>query len=170
MSENAESAAPKPPAPKLVVMSRDRAESYRLKKEVPHAIVSIGAPGDKPAKLRNYRCLLGVLRLSFDDAEVKFRSRSGYENTLIDDEQAEQIIRFALGMRDRGVKLIICHCEAGISRSSATAAGLAHLFRKRTKRFFRYPYSPNALVYKKLIAAQARILRDRSVAAATTQI
>jgi hypothetical protein len=48
---------------------------------------------------------------------------------------------------------LICHCEAGISRSAGTAAALAELFGESADRFFKYPYNHNRLVYQKVLAA-----------------
>ena len=68
---------------------------------------------------------------------------------IFDETYAEQILDFVDSYRDN-IDLIVVHCEAGISRSSATAGALSLILNK-TDQYFFDNYLPNALVYRKII-------------------
>ena len=142
---------------KLVVLSRVQAEKYQIRDTVKHAIISIRGPWQAESQLRPLPGLLGVLRLVYDDVEYQ---RPNY--VLMSPEQADQVVAFADEMREKGAKIMICHCEAGICRSAATAAALCRLYDIDDDVFWERPFLPNMLVYKRVIGAILRgVLRRR---------
>jgi predicted protein tyrosine phosphatase len=92
------------------------------------AIISITTPEDdqcSPASLHedSWR---GILRLQFHDvdpsAEAKKRQR-----VLFNEQHAQEIFLFLKEQEAFGGALI-CHCEAGISRSAAVAKFIAQIY------------------------------------------
>ncbi len=66
-----------------------------------------------------------------------------------DDKDAKNIVDFVEAFKNE-VDLIVVHCEAGISRSSATAGALSLILNGSDKEFFK-GYHPNMLVYRKIL-------------------
>jgi predicted protein tyrosine phosphatase len=133
----------------LFVYSRHAVEAVRPH-EVPHAIVSITSGAADVARLRiNDQCL-GVLRLSFPDAEEP--SEAFPEAALFSSEHARQIWDFVLRHRET-VERIVVHCDAGISRSPAVAAAIARTLNGDDAEFFGGRYSPNMRVYRLLLGS-----------------
>ena len=81
-----------------------------------------------------------ILQIKFDDDEVEYR---GLE--LITDEQAEEIINFALDNIDKD---IFVNCDAGLSRSPAVVVALEEIFNNNDIRK-NYPLH-NKYVYRKI--------------------
>jgi predicted protein tyrosine phosphatase len=116
--------------------------------EVPHIIISITSMPEDLALLRANDHCRGTLRLSFLDADERSEPRVGGELFSLD--QARQIWSFVERHR-RDVQRIVVHCDAGISRSPAVAAALAHVLNGNNEEFFSGKYMPNAFVYRLLL-------------------
>ena len=70
---------------------------------------------------------------------------------LMSDEDAEKIANFVENNKN---DLIIVHCDAGISRSSAVAAAILRHYTGNDDRIFDdYSYNPNMWVYFKVLKA-----------------
>lgn len=86
-----------------------------------------------------------ILRLYFDDVDSEDKGR------LFSIEDANKIKNFIIN-RDSLVDTIICSCDAGISRSSATAAALMYWINGSDMSIWNNPrYIPNRFVYRTLI-------------------
>ena len=152
----------------ISILSRTEAEGVSAHIILPHAIISIGEPesqqGESPdqAKFANNKQRIGLLRLQFYDIDITSLTNNGYiievqkalkkyEHGLFTDEHAEQILNFVEDMKDK-IELLICHCEAGISRSSGTAAAILRILTGSDNKIFNDPkYFPNMLVYRKIL-------------------
>ncbi len=136
----------------VYVYSRSAFEAVRPH-EVPHVIVSITSAPDDLARIRhNPRCL-GVLRLSFPDAETA--SEQYAESTLFSAADADAIWRFVLEHRER-IERIIVHCDAGVSRSPAVAAALLRVLDGDDATLFGGRYRPNMRIYRMLLEDHAK--------------
>lgn len=99
-----------------------------------------------------------VLRLSFHDLDRTYPI-SGPAIVLFDQVMAKQIKDFIMmkvwthmGRHlDDSELVVVCHCEAGISRSAGVAGALAKHFNGDDSKFFKSPYLPNRLVYRTLL-------------------
>lgn len=123
-----------------------RGSAMVIAPEVPYIVISITEPESPEARLAESEQRLAVLRLQFHDTE-----RESELYLPLSSEQAEQIIAFVLANRDQ-VQRIVCHCEAGISRSAGVAAALAKWLTGEDKPFFRH-FVPNRLVYRRVLEA-----------------
>jgi predicted protein tyrosine phosphatase len=71
--------------------------------------------------------------------------------TIFNSDLAKGILDFAENWKSR-VELIVCQCDAGISRSSAAAAALSKIINGDDSWVFNSPkYVPNNLIYRTLI-------------------
>lgn len=129
----------------------------------PHIIISIltpGAPFD--AKLPISEKTRGILRLRFHDIDTEDKSEDFREyirlsnipeEELFTEDHAGQILSFVRPLIAGDLESILVHCEAGVSRSPAVAAGLAHaLFNQDPTEYFKR-YTPNKRVYVTLLKA-----------------
>ena len=111
-------------------MSQDTAERFRATE--PYVVISCLTPGARPARLRTSGFRRGVLRLNFHDVDQvapRVRRIMGKRLVLFTATQARKIVAFVRLHTERApdadpLALILCHCEAGISRSAAVAAAL----------------------------------------------
>jgi hypothetical protein len=152
----------------FLVLSRYEVESgEHIPQGVPHVVVSIGSPYDKQGRFGlllkypypqarippNPNCK-GILRLQFLDAtgrEFGHMFGIGYEEgELFNEQMARQVLKFIRGHKDK-VNLIVCHCEAGVSRSAATAAALSKCFGQSDMEFYKGRFHPNPLVYRTIL-------------------
>jgi len=119
-----------------------------------HVIISISTPYDIIPKISQNNNTIGILNLVFDDSDHKildFKEQVGRDQVLFTDEMAFCIFNFIERMKER-IEIIIVHCDAGISRSSAVAAGLALYYNKDDKWIFNSKlYYPNRFVYSKML-------------------
>jgi len=96
---------------------------------LPIALIIIDNPDDPPAEQPKWDKLVVCYRTCFYDLTPRvFRRVSGekYIDKLISNEQADELIRFAIqsSIIDK-VEMIIVSCTGGISRSPAVAAALS---------------------------------------------
>lgn len=142
--------------------------------------ISIGDPDASPPKLANKPA--HILRLMFDDItleEVRERfelpaeeklSNEGlsnmlthYNTILFDDTMADRVAAF-VSKRMVEADLIICQCERGQSRSAACAAAMMeHFYGRGNDVFDDKRYSPNKLVYQKVLEALKRHAASKDV-------
>jgi len=157
---------------KFKVLSRAEFENFISKEK--YIAISISDPDSEPVE--SQKDYTAILSLQFHDVDHRIKKQKDcklcngtgksplfpdingghcYACTdkmdikIFDETYAEQILDFINAYKDI-VDLIVVHCEAGISRSSATAAALS-LILNGEDQFFYDHYLPNALVYRKII-------------------
>lgn len=119
-----------------------------------HIIISIGDPYDRePAPIAENKSCLGILRLTFHDWDDK--QKHVIENS--DSSEAERMVFFSekdakdifnfVQSHIASIELIICQCDAGISRSAGLAAALSRILNGTDEYFFKR-YIPNSRVYR----------------------
>ena len=153
--------------------------SSRIYEEVPHVVISITSCDCDDAYLSTSVGRKDTLRLKFDDIAFsdqrlldpvgcksfmhflqenmdKLNDKEKIEAKkflhIIFNESDARIIKEFVDIWKDKVDMIICHCKAGISRSSATAAALSeYLECGSMEDYFDNPnYSPNQYVYNVL--------------------
>lgn len=138
-----------------------------LKPDVPYIIISITS--DDFPEIPNRKNCKGILRLKFDDVEEDIGKDiiEKYKLTLINEDHGKKILNFVFENLNK-VDLIVCQCDAGISRSSATAKALDKILNHDGKTEYDFnlidsifdipPFFPNKLVYRTIIREYVRIL------------
>ncbi|MFB3819096.1 MAG: hypothetical protein ACE147_15640 [Candidatus Methylomirabilales bacterium] len=140
----------------IVFASREAAQ--RFQSTEPWAAISITDPGSAPAEIACPECQ-AILRLSFSDVDHREDDRA----VVFSPAMAREILEFVQAWAPR-VRTLVIHCEAGVSRSCATAAALARLRFGDDQEFF-LRGRPNMLVYRTLLE---EALREASHEAART--
>ena len=140
----------------LVLGRRDIKYRYAAEK---HIVVSIHDPKSPKIQMFATKNRLDTLRLSFHDWDgeqlrIMYEREERPEMVFFSVEMAKQILKFVDKYSDK-VDLIVCQCEAGISRSAGIAAALSKIFNKDDEYFFKH-YIPNSLVYSQIIRAWSR--------------
>jgi predicted protein tyrosine phosphatase len=135
-----------------------RAEACHVSPEVPYIVISITTPEAPQALLAECPHRREVLRLQFHDIEEpqpELTVVSGEVVRLITEEDARSIVEFV--QKHRGsVRLIVCQCDAGMSRSAGVGAALSRWLQKEDAAFFRH-YLPNQLVYRTILGAWEKV-------------
>jgi predicted protein tyrosine phosphatase len=123
-----------------------RAEAMRVLPEEKYIHISITAPDAPEVALPENTNRLAVLRLSFHDTDTA--------SIGITQAQAEEIVAFVRKYKEHHpeVGLIVCNCEAGLSRSAGVAAALAKWLTGEDAPFFMH-FLPNSLVYRRVLEA-----------------
>lgn len=145
---------------KLIVKNKVRAISEDPGSE-PHVIISIYTPRDDPPKVKTNSNTVDILQLAFDDLDRVPEEGSAITHVLsnpvlFDSDMAEDIAEF---IERSTTNTVICHCDAGISRSAGVAAALSKFFNGTDEEYFRLKkiyekgqrYCPNRLVYLHLL-------------------
>ena len=142
----------------FAVLSRREIKNFRTDKK--HIVISVMDPGDSegPAAIPDSRKRLGVLALAFHDMDVRamglIKESKSWETrdfVFFSGETARRIAEFVRkAMAGNRLKLIVCQCEAGISRSAGIAAALAKCIDGDDRYFFKH-FIPNSLVYSLII-------------------
>jgi predicted protein tyrosine phosphatase len=149
--------------PRIAVLSRKEVEASEA--SINNIIISIRSPGER-------RAIVGgnepkdVLWLEFNDVDEQGKVWTLHGNVVkkckrFTEEEAKRVIEFVNKYKDE-VELIICHCEAGISRSAGLAAALytifgapekdAEIWAKRNE-LGQLKHHPNVHVYQTMLAA-----------------
>ena len=110
------------------------------------AVISITSSSGTPAKIEETKNLKEILFLKFDDLSKK-TDELEKKYIYFNEELAAQILAFAEKHKDT---LVVCQCEAGISRSAGVAAALANIYNASDKFYFTR-YVPNSLVYSEIL-------------------
>lgn len=150
---------------KIMIMSREKIENFaRRPFDKNTAVISITDFEWTFAELENKPEYL--LQLKCDDIDgYIFRDELGRAPTeeerrlieekyhMLSDEQAAAVAEFYKEVCDTA-QTIICQCEHGQSRSAAIAAAIAeHRNRKGIMIFSDDRYSPNKLIFRKVLKA-----------------
>mgnify|MGYP001306606723 CR=1 FL=1 len=131
---------------RIVVMGCIEAEDFEC--NVPWACISIATTEDDFVKIhRRRRC--GLLQIAFADMTQQLPGL-----ILFNSEHAHDILDFVT-LQWPQIKLLMIHCEQGLSRSPAVAAAIARLKTGKGRRFFQEPYLPNGYVYRQLLEVAA---------------
>lgn len=150
----------------IVIEGRTIAEKLAPLIILPHAIISIGEPKPwrekySPAKFTDNEKRLGLLCLEFYDIDMLSLTNVGYKHEieksggkgLFTDEQALQVVDFVNKMKGK-IEMLLCHCEAGISRSPGLGAAISLMVNGSDKKIFDNScYRPNMFVYRKILNA-----------------
>lgn len=135
--------------PRLSFLVLGRHEIETAKIDVPYAVVSVTDPEREAAILAESPNHRAILRLSFHDKSGLRAAALG--KTAMTAADAQAILDF-VSAHLHEVKLIVCQCEAGISRSAAIAAALSRILQNNDSFFFTH-YAPNDYIYKTLLKA-----------------
>jgi len=153
---------------KIVILNKLSAEKTVPNLTTPHAVISITTPDNQePAKFELNDHLKAVLYLRYYDIDfsdgnitpTRAAVLRDYGHGIFTDAQAKEVVDFIL--ENRGlVQTIICHCDAGISRSAGTGAAISLILNGSDKEIFNDKrYRPNMDVYRKVLnEAQRRAL------------
>lgn len=135
----------------FAILNRINAQIYKC--DVPHLYISMTDPEHSFAELNDNESRIDTLRIKFDDIDCNCDSIDGKRlPKYFDESKADQILKFVEENKDNNPELIICQCDAGISRSSATAAALSVLFNGNGSDKWIFDYrNPNMLVYNTLL-------------------
>jgi len=152
-----------------VVYALSRAEVEGSECAAPCIIISIRSPGQRTAIVGSNEPL-DVLFLEFNDVDKDgvvwtIDGSPPGKPKLFSKEQAKQVVDFVNEWKDK-VDVIICQCEAGISRSSGTAAAVCALLGQHREdgdfwlgrnTFGMHRYHPNVHVYKMILKAAGMV-------------
>lgn len=129
--------------------------------ETNHIIISITEPQNEFPKINPKKYCKGILQICYTDEDdyekAKLFNRHHY---LFTPKQADLLIDYVFKCKD-SIELIICQCDGGISRSSATAAALSVILNgpKSDDWIFKSKqYVPNMHVYRTLLNSHLRNL------------
>jgi len=142
---------------KILILSKNIAEA-----SVPHitnsnAVISITDPDSKnPAKFTVNNYTKDVLYIKCYDIDGR-NDRTleclpeKYRNGLFTDEHAKEVLTFVDNIKN-DIDTLVCHCDAGISRSAGVAAAISLIFMGSDSRIFNSKkYIPNMFVYRKIL-------------------
>jgi predicted protein tyrosine phosphatase len=128
----------------ISVMSRHSISHYIGDKK--YILISFYASDTDPAYILPDNNRIDTLFIKCDDIANKMEHWKCF-----DEEQAEQILHFVFRNLSK-VDRIICQCDAGISRSSGTAAILGKILFNDDKFIYQNSrYFPNGLIYKTIL-------------------
>lgn len=142
----------------ILVLNRDSAKTYQCDKK--HLYISVKCPSDPEGwvELPKNENRIQTLLLAFDDWDDYQRNKlltEHKDNPRVDDMvffskmHANSIV--SLVKENVGkVEVIICQCDAGISRSAGIAAALAKCIQGYDHKYFER-YHPNRRVYRMII-------------------
>lgn len=134
---------------RIKVMSRVCAEQYtRHQREEPFYILSIrSCKSSAPNFDMSNKMIQDIHYAIFSDTDQQYRVDA------INEDNAYSILHWAHCLPENA--LVIVHCRAGVSRSSATAAALSRIFNGNDDEFWQFPpYTPNELVYYTIMKCQ----------------
>jgi predicted protein tyrosine phosphatase len=134
----------------------DRESVAGLAHAEPFAVISITDPVYRHPEVPDIPECRGVLRLTFSDVDERF-ARLNVSTPFVvafSPEMARAVADFVDAHLAAGVRLIVVHCEAGMSRSAGIAAALAR-HHNGDDAFFSGQYRPNRWVRAVLLEALA---------------
>lgn len=107
---------------------------------VPYIVISVTDPDKPDADIAESPGRRAILRLKFDDAAGTI-DVPGLEGLILNNAveltapEARTILEF-VQTHSAEVKLVLCQCEAGVSRSAAIAAALSRILQGEDDYFF----------------------------------
>ncbi|HRH42136.1 MAG TPA: hypothetical protein PKY82_10860 [Pyrinomonadaceae bacterium] len=131
-------------------LALSREEIKHFTSESPYLIIYVTDPNYSDAEIAESPNLIDIIRLKFDD--VGKPSKFQFEETTdisMSETQAKQILEFVKKYLSE-VKLIVCQCEQGMSRSPAMAGALSRILQNEDE-YFLQNYWANRWVYDLLI-------------------
>lgn len=131
-------------------LALSREEIKQFTSELPYLIISVTDPNNSDAEIAESPNLLDIIRLKFDD--IGKPNKFQFEKTpdiLMSEAQAKQVLEFVKKYLSE-VKLIVCQCEQGMSRSPAMAGALSRILQNEDE-YFLQNYWANRWVYDLLI-------------------
>jgi len=138
---------------KIAVMNRLTIQTKDT--NIPHIIVSYSDDKKHFVPIKTDDGCKGLMRLEIFDYDGKHTNSLFCDNEKVSERKIfnEAHARNICSFIDKhiDVELIICQCDAGISRSSATAAALSFILNGTDREFFKAPYYPNRLIYRLLL-------------------
>ena len=142
---------------KILVLSR--VDIGEIIPEAPYIVISISDPEQPDAAIIQTTLMRAVLRLKFHD-NVQTVDIPGLEGmslgpeteVIMTQEDARSILAFVREHLNQ-IELIVCQCEAGISRSAGIAAALSRILQGEDQFFFD-KYWPNRWVYRTILDAE----------------
>lgn len=142
----------------IVVRNRDMAGEFDL--NVPYIVISVTDVGSEDVEFVKSKTRKAILRLKFSDFDPNtgvFRSVDMTNSGIIffDEKMAKQIVDFI--KKHSKVKVLLVHCEAGISRSPGIAAAICNYIGRDDSVYFSR-YLPNMYVYSTIL----KILNDNN--------
>ncbi len=135
--------------PRLSFLVLNRWEAASAIPALPYAVISVTDPEREEATLAESADRRAVLRLRFHDKGTRRPLAEG--KVVMTPKDAQTILDFVQAHRQE-IKLIVCQCEAGISRSAAIAAALSRIIQGEDHFFFAH-YAPNDHIYDTLLKA-----------------
>jgi predicted protein tyrosine phosphatase len=129
---------------KIVVHDRETVERGFVMRE-PYILISIRDPDKKPVRYRRTPLCQAVLELAFHDAEPTAGFTPSRPLIYMTEADAEAVWRF-VRQHEGAYGAIAVHCEQGMSRSPAVAAGIAEGMGLDSETFWSN-YQPNQFVY-----------------------
>lgn len=133
----------------LLVLSRREAES--VAPNAPHVVISITDPDRDAAELAESADRRAVLRLRFHDIagalDLEPHGSEAGAEIAMSAAAAAEVAEFVAANVGDDVRLVVCHCEAGVSRSAAVAAAISKFYNGDDEAFFER-YLPNSWVYR----------------------
>jgi len=115
----------------------------------PYAVIMIKSPQGRWAVIPDQNPLcVEILKLEFNDVT---RDEDGQR---MSEEQARQVVQFAVRLNSEGSEHLIVQCRGGQCRSAAIAAALTQIRTGDSSFYFNHDfYRPNIDVYRKVLAA-----------------
>ena len=160
----------------ILILSKREVERVSANIAVPHAIIGIDDPAEGPTDLAEFaddKYRKGLIRLQFYDidmvsirnAECRSDIEKNYKQGLFTDDQALQVVNFVDEVKGK-IKVLICYCGAGISRSSGVGAAASLMINGSDKEIFNNnAYIPNIFVYRKILNAWQKRRHDNGTTA-----
>lgn len=130
----------------FLVLSREQIKQYETNKK--YIVISICDPEGKLVNIFSNNPPEGILYLRFPDFDKEGEGYK-YNYLLFNKYNAKDILKFVNRYKDE-IELIVCQCEAGVSRSAGVAGALSKILNGDDSYFFKY-YLPNRLVYRTII-------------------
>jgi len=124
-------------------MNRDQMKDYKCDKT--HILISIKDPDTSDIEIVKRENCFGHLNLAFHDFDKVYK-----DYKIFSKEDAKRILVFVRLTVPVKIEVIICQCEAGISRSAGVAGALSKIINGDDKAIFRH-YLPNMLVYRTIL-------------------
>lgn len=134
---------------RIRVLSRNAIEAMH-KYEYNDYAISFTDPHEKLAKIFGIQDF-HVLRVQVYDVDVPLTDWNGDVYYPLTDSDAKKIAKFVKKNWD-SMNFLFVHCEAGISRSSGCAGAIAKYYFGDDEYYFKN-YSPNRLIYRKMLEA-----------------